>query len=805
MPDGTNRSDEPADVPAPLEGLRVLELDELVAGPYATKVLADLGADVVKIEPPGGDGARRLGPFVDGEPGPERSVLFHHLNTSKRGLCVDAATPAGRDTLAGLAGDVDLVVTDWSPDQLEAAGLAPGDLLAAHPSIVVLWLTPFGTSGPYRDYKAHPLTTFQGAGEGYLTPVASHLMPEVVDRPPLRQGRFASEYKLATYAASLALAAVHHARATGVGQIVDLSKQDALIGLNFFEFQGYLSLGFVPTRASLAVPFGGIMPCRDGFLQFTFHEEHQWRSLVKYMGDPDWAHQEWAATEQSRMEHAAEINARLGEWLSTMTRDEVVKAGQAIGVTVAPYLSADEVAASEQFAERRFFQPVTHPETGTRLYPTGPWHFSGRGPRPGPPPTLGQHDGAAAVRPPARPARPAVTAAAPTAERRGALAGLRVLDFTWAVAGPTATMLLASLGAEVIKVETALRPDVLRRSPFTGATTNRQKKAITLNLRNPSAIELAKRLVAVSDVVAESFRPGVMGRLGLGYEDLSAIRPDLVMLSSSMGGQTGPYSQFAGYAPMFVALSGLGDLTGYTDGPPTQIRVGGDIIVGVHAGFALMTAIVQRQWTGRGTHIDLSAIESEACLVGDSLLAFQTTDTVPHRNGNDEPGFAPHNCYRCAGDDRWVSIAVATDEEWRRLVGALGDPAWATDTRCADADARDANRSWLDEQIGRWTEGQTPEAVTERLQAAGVAAIPAYQAPELFADPHVLERDLLAAVPGSGRIWPLVKLGGRLSETPLRLDHAGPLLGEHNDEIFRTLLGLSDDEVAAMTEEGVFT
>ena len=373
-----------------LAGLRVVELADMIAGPYVTKLLGDLGAEVVKLESPDGDPSRRVGPFVGGQRGDERSILFLHLNTSKRGVCLDLGQPDQAALAARLIGRADLLVTDRHPDDLGAVGLSPEHLGIEDRRLVVLSLTPFGWQGPHRHYRSTPFTTFHGAGEGYLTPVASHLMPEVVDRPPLRQGRFAAEYKLATYAATLALAAVFHARATGTGQMIDLSKQDALIGLNFFEFAGWLSTGAVPTRASLAVPFGGIMRCADGYLQFTFHEEHQWRALVRQMGDPTWAQEEWASTEASRVEHAEEINARLGEWLATLTREEVVRGGQAAGVTVAPYHGIDEVAASAQLAERGYFVPVEHPVVGPGRYPTGPWRFSGSGPQPGAAPTLGQ-------------------------------------------------------------------------------------------------------------------------------------------------------------------------------------------------------------------------------------------------------------------------------------------------------------------------------------------------------------------------------------------------------------------------------
>jgi crotonobetainyl-CoA:carnitine CoA-transferase CaiB-like acyl-CoA transferase len=374
-----------------LSGLSVVEVASEVAGPYTTKLLADLGADVTKVEPPGGDPARRIGPFAGNEPGQDRSVLFLHCNTTKRSVRIDLEHPEGAELLRRLVRGAEVLVTDQRPEEMAALGLDFEGLASETPSLVVLSFTPFGWDGPNAHHAATPLTTFHSAGEGYLTPVASHLMPEVVNRPPVRQGRFAAQYKLATYAGTLVLAAVFAARATGCGQVIELSEQDALIGLNFFEFQGYLELGLTPTRASLAVPFGGIMRCADGYLQFTFHEEHQWRALVKAMGDPEWAHAEWASTEQSRLGRADEINARLGEWLSTKSREEVVLAGQAMGVTVAPYHSVAEVVRSEQMAERGYLAPIDHPVVGNASYPTGPWRFSGEAPTPGPAPGLGEH------------------------------------------------------------------------------------------------------------------------------------------------------------------------------------------------------------------------------------------------------------------------------------------------------------------------------------------------------------------------------------------------------------------------------
>jgi benzylsuccinate CoA-transferase BbsF subunit len=256
---------------------------------------------------------------------------------------------------------------------------------------------------------------------------------------------------------------------------------------------------------------------------------------------------------------------------------------------------------------------------------------------------------------------------------------------------------------------------------------------------------------------------------------------------------------------MFVALSGLGEMTGYPDGPPTQIRVGGDIIVGVHAAFALVAAIVHHQATGNGCHIDLSAIESQASLIGDSLLDYTANGRVPRRSGNDEPDLAPHNCYRCAGDDQWVSIVVDTDDEWQALVKVMGDPTWARSDQFTDGRSRGENSREIDRHIEAWTRTLRPLEVMARLQSVGVAAMPSYRASELFTDPHVVFRDMVTDVPSGDGTMPVVRLGGRFSATPMQLDRAGPAMGEHNDEVFRGLLGLSDDEMDALTAAGVFT
>ena len=274
------------------------------------------------------------------------------------------------------------------------------------------------------------------------------------------------------------------------------------------------------------------------------------------------------------------------------------------------------------------------------------------------------------------------------------------------------------------------------------------KLSVQLNLKDPRGVELAKRLVAVSDIVAESFRPGVMGRLGLGYEALKAVKPDIVMVSISASGQTGPERGYAGYAPLFGAAGGLGTLTGYEDGPPTEIRHVMDHSTGLTAAMAALAAFLRRKRTGLGQHVDVAAREVACGFIADALLQFAATGIAPRRSGNDAPQIAPHNVYPCAGEDAWVSIVVATDDEWQAFAKALGRDEWLTDPRFASAQDRWTHRRELDLGIGAWTGARSREEITRVLQAAGVAAFPSYTAQDIVDDPHLNARGTIAALDG---------------------------------------------------------
>ncbi len=392
------------------------------------------------------------------------------------------------------------------------------------------------------------------------------------------------------------------------------------------------------------------------------------------------------------------------------------------------------------------------------------------------------------------------------------LHGIRIADFTVHNAGPFCTHLLSQLGAEVIKIESAMRPDAFRKphpvygrmGPATFDQVASTKLSVRINLKKPEGAELARKIVGISDVASESFRPGVMGRLGLGYDKLKAVKPDIVMLSVSSSGQSGPDSHFAGYAPLFGAWGGLGELTGYEDGPPVEIRHVMDHTVGMNAAFAVMAALHQRRATGEGTHVDVAAREVAASLVGEALL-LAAAGGEPHRLGNAHPRMAPHGVYPAQGDDRWISIAVANDAEWQALAGLIGKPELASDARFASEEARHANSAELDGIVGEWTAKRDPNETSEALQASGIAAHTSWTTPEIAADPHLHARKAIVDVAEpDGTIRAAVGVPMCLSKGEEIGIHRGtPKLGEHEDYVYGDLLGLSRSERQALEDSEV--
>ena len=362
--------------PTALPNLRVLEVASLIPGPYCGKLLASLGATVIKAEPPNaGDPSRRRGPFPNDIPHPERSGLYLYLNTGKQSITLNLQDPAGRDLLCQLVARVDMVVHDYTPANAALVGLDDSSLHAANPNVIIVPITPFGSSGPYADYRAGHLATFHAGGEGWLLPngVALDTFP---DRPPIVAGANMGDYQAGLTAAVGALAAVHHRLAnpdTSTGQTVDASSQEAQLSVGYMPIQRHESEGITETRFSRYFRVGGVLPASDGYVELLTLEPRQFQGLLEFMGNPDWASPEMFSDPAT---HGPELNRYMREWFSQHTREWVYAEGQAHGVPVAPYYTPSEVFTSPQQRQRDFYTQVNHPETGPLEYTGAPFQLS---------------------------------------------------------------------------------------------------------------------------------------------------------------------------------------------------------------------------------------------------------------------------------------------------------------------------------------------------------------------------------------------------------------------------------------------
>lgn len=399
------------------------------------------------------------------------------------------------------------------------------------------------------------------------------------------------------------------------------------------------------------------------------------------------------------------------------------------------------------------------------------------------------------------------------------LHGIRVADFCWAWAGPYGALQLAHLGAEVIRIESATRlcpsrqippwPDEQRGVNRAGYFNqyNQGKRSLTLDLKKPEGIAIAKQLVAKSDIVIENFAAGIMDKMGLGAAVLRSLKPDLIMIALSGYGATGPEKDYVSYGPPQVVLSGMSSLTGYQGGPPMQAGFSyGDPNGGVHGTFAVLCALLHRAKTGEGQYIDLSQREACAMLLPEGVMDYTMNGTQPPRMGNRDPQMAPHGVFRCRGDDRWVSIAVRNDEEWRGMCAAMGQAELAAASRFATLAARKENEDVLEQLVTAWTRERSAEEVTRCLQQTGVPAYPSLDGKDILANPHVAARGFFVELehPEVGKRRHL-GIPWKMSRTPCEIRRPAPCLGQDTDYVLEEILGLSREEVTSLREREVLT
>ncbi len=811
----------------PLQNLIVVEASEGVAGAFCGRMLAAFGADVIKIErPPGGDWTRMAEPVLPNVPASEASALHLHLNMGKRSALLDWHTERGYESLKRLIQGSDVLLEDWDTATLDRMSLADS-AETLNPRLIDLSLTPFGTSGPYSDWTTTSLVSLALGGFLYLSGDE--------DREPLAIPGRQPEYLAGLHGYSGVMMALWERQRTGKGKRVDITEIETLAALHQFTTVMHTYGGVVRSRHGARWENKGgygrypitILPCKDGYVSYAVSTEGQWDLLFPMVGQPELLEDPRFITFVERRDHADDIDAILIDWMKDKTRQEVFEyAAGDWSEPASPLLTLAETLADEQLKHRNFFTEVGHPDVGPLTYPTVPFRMSATQPQFRPAPQLGQHTDQVLNQvskqvpsplmgegePPNRLADHQIPS--PSRERArvrvnpysskgegGPLSDLRILDLTRVWAGPLATRILGDFGAEIIKISDPRVP--IDRLGGTNNKLNRNKPNLALRLDHESGREMFLELTATADVVVENFRPRVMKNFNLTYEDLRAVRPDIIMCSMPGYGTTGKYADYPAFGPSVEAMTGLPSMMGYEGGPPrTSALAFPDPVSALNSVAAIMTALNHRRRTGQGQFIDLALIEGPICQIGEYIAAHSRTGIQPPRVGNAHPDHAPYGVYPTHGEDEWIAICVTSDTQWRDLCRLMDMPELSDSDEYSDQSARRNDLNVLDKIIVQWTREQDAAELAESLQSVGIAAGRASKNYQLLADPHLNARNFFVEIeePDIGtKIYPgqALRMDGmdRASWIP------SARLGEHTEKILSELLAMNHDHIAQLEQD----
>ena len=808
-----------------LHGLRVLDLcDDF--GSLCGQILADLGADVLLVEPPGGCALRACPPFWKNEPGPDRSLSFWALARGKRSLVVDLETAKGREELIELARGSDFLVESAVPGRMRELGLDREALARANPRLIHVSITPFGSDGPKAGYAATDLVLIAASGPMFLCGEAG--------REPLRVSLAQAHLHAAADAAVGALVAHFERKRSGLGQHVDVSAQQALTLATLFRSMdapwkqpqpqrcaGIQPLGKLDMRMRYASRDGWVV-LGPGFLPSTgpfLTRLARWLCEEGLCGER-YAEEEWGSfgirmlLGQVEPEFYAPFDAGLEKLFAARSNREILREAVARKLLVAPALTLDQIESLEHFRARESFVPLAGAEPGSQARYPGPFARFGASPirYSLPPPRLDQHGAELRAEPPRASGDPLPAGASSGLP----LAGVRILDFFWVLAGPAATRTLADFGATVVHVESTRRIDTIRTIPpwYGGAPApdasgpmqgaNAGKLCITLDLARPESRPVLEALVRWADVVTESFAPGVLARAGLDYASLCRLRPDVILISSSLMGQSGELRDFAGFGNLAAAVTGFQHFAGWPDRPPVgPAGAYTDFIAARYNALAILAALEHRERTGQGQWIDQSQAEAAFHFLGPALLDAALNGRLPAAMGNDDAELYPHGVFAAQGSDRWLAVAVRGERDWRALAGALGRADWAADPALASAADRRARRAEIDAAIAAYSAAREPGAAERELQALGVPAHAVLDMPGLYADPQLRHRGHFLAIPhptlGSVAIE---SARFRLSRTPARIPPRAVGFGCDNRQVLGDLLGFSPEQIAALEKAG---
>ena len=795
----------------PLEGVRVLDLAG-GAGALSTRILADLGAEVVMLEPPSGAGIRALAPFLDDRPGAERGYRHLYLDAGKRSVIVeDNVAPEALHALARSA----RVLVEARPTSEQQPGSLATRLADANPELLRVAITPFGPNAGER--AAWRSSDLIAAAAGGLLAVSGE-----ADDPPTR-GPAHPGYTMASLAAAAGTLIALFARARGNGEPapqVEVSLQEAVAFavLQTSNPNTWTWRAEVPRRPAMSA----VLRCADGAWVIAGAPGRRLREFVALLDaagvehklDPDdWQRSRGGDRPQWRF-HESPLHYAARDLAARMPRDEYLEQILRLGGTAMPIMDFAEMATTDHYLENQQFRPVRHRTLDVDLsFVRSPVDALARGALPAPAPDLGADQPLldAGAPPPEPPPK--------SAERHPKakpLAGIRVVDFCWVLAGPLGTRTLANFGAEVIKVESEARPDSLRTQAVPGLPfnpdlpdmvndANTGKHSLLLDLTTDQGRLLLLELVAASDVVVDNFSAGALARMGFPYERLREVNPGIVVAHMPGLGGTGPWSDRRTLGPHLLAASGLNYLMGFEGRPPRSVGIAyPDFTSPLLMVTQVLAALYRRERTGEGCEIDLSQLSATISLLGADWMQYARTGQQPPRPGNRDPNYAPHGVFPTRGEDEWCAIAVEGDEQWQHLAALVGTSGLSSDPRFATHDARKAHEDALEAIVEAWTEPQDRWALAAELQDAGIPAAPVEDLRDM------LERDAVMAEhyqrirqpsePGleividRDPIW--------ISGHERELTRA-PMRGEHSEYVVREILGRSREEFDALVVEGV--
>jgi len=786
----------------PTQPFQVVELPGPGAGlaaAYAGWLLAKLGARVRVLD------------VVDAS---QPTCSDSPLRLARRGLLEGkhiVSIPRGSAQVQDLLDATDVLICD-EPNSLAVFSPTVDELASRFPQLMIGMVTHFGLQAQGQGFSPTALDAQALSATAWSLGEAS--------REPLSLPVGVAEHQAGAMLAAACLLAQCQRERTGRGSVIDIALVEVLASHVAGNCRVYIHHGLKwhrngrrPYGSCGAYPYA-ILPCKDGDICISGRTRAEWERLVQAMGHPAWANEpRYQDLRAMGTRYPEEGDALLAPWLMQHSRDELEALALKHNLILSPLRKLDEVLATPQFHHRQFIGSRVI-DGVPRQWPSLPFRVTARRFEAEPDRSRELLSQSPAPSSPGKAAGDRST---------GPLSGLRVLDFGWVWSAPWVGTMLGEMGAEVIKVEHGARPDNVRlagkvfrdgrmvegpsreMSPMFHQI-NHGKLGITLNLKEPRAVALAKALAGRSDLVIENMSPGSMERSGLGFEVLRGVNPKLVMLSMSAAGQFGPAATLRAYAPTMSAFAGLEPLVGYRGGAPIGALNFAlcDPNASLHGLLAALAALSHARATGEGTYIDLSQVEALVSVLRPQLLAAQRQGSQPSLSGNTHPEMAPHGIYPALGKDRWLSIAVENESGWRALIGLARGAGFAADPRFTDITSRLQHSAALDEALAEWTGQHERDGMVAQLRAQGIAASPVQSVEEMWSDALLQQRRASAPVHipflGSERVF---RAPWRFSGIEATIDRPGPRLGEHNALVFGGILGLSEPEIAEFAAAGV--